>query len=643
MVFRLGKTCAWRGGRRIFIATILPLARYAIGLSAWALFMGLHLNDVAVADDGWVGILRAFDNASATADSDSDGIPDAWEQQHVGNLSTMTEDSDWDGDGVPDRLEYLAGTDPTNRASCLAMRFLSVLPSREVVVGWSGVTNRCYDIVRTTGSLSGSTTVVATAVQGMPPMNVFTDQTAFGTGPFFYHVEVNPGSLPQGASDDYGRNFGSGASLTSTHSGGEMWGVVNALTGDDRFMQLFDVISWPSPSRVQTLMDLAVMLLDNPRYGSVQGVQSTYLGANGDAALVLAIVRGHRGDLETFSGVRIPPTLNPVQVGYSQQEIGAAANLMFGLVVSPSYTEASLSAFLGNALGLDRALEAGGLRQVFADLFAIAPGTQSTSTNPQYRCLIGDIVAASPYSQTAFIAGLPGASLLHAGLAPLRAEFALLYGIAAADQNPTVNGAYRAFLYNTSEAPGYSKDQFLSVVRSAAALHGALGGTNQNLVTVFGIPVAAQNPATNAVYRKMLCDIVGDPQYEAGRFLAVLPLAAALHKALGETNQDVVILYGVPAANQDPAVNPACRQLLFDIVGDPQYEAGRFLAVLPQAAALHTALGGRNEDVAATFGVSVTDQNPVTNPAYRKLLFDIVGDPHYEQSVFLAWLAEQPW
>jgi hypothetical protein len=47
------------------------------------------------------------------ADSDADGLADAWELFYASNLSTMNQYSDLDKDGLPDTAEYLAGTDPT--------------------------------------------------------------------------------------------------------------------------------------------------------------------------------------------------------------------------------------------------------------------------------------------------------------------------------------------------------------------------------------------------------------------------------------------------------------------------------------------------------------------------------------------------
>jgi hypothetical protein len=45
-------------------------------------------------------------------DSDGDGLPDAWEVQLAGNLTTFTSEGDADGDGQTDLQEYLAGTNP---------------------------------------------------------------------------------------------------------------------------------------------------------------------------------------------------------------------------------------------------------------------------------------------------------------------------------------------------------------------------------------------------------------------------------------------------------------------------------------------------------------------------------------------------
>ena len=76
------------------------------------------------ANVGWISLSNAFahvqtDTIPAGPDSDGDGIPDNWELQYAGNLSSLNGGGDFDNDGVPNSQEYLADTDPTDPSSNL--------------------------------------------------------------------------------------------------------------------------------------------------------------------------------------------------------------------------------------------------------------------------------------------------------------------------------------------------------------------------------------------------------------------------------------------------------------------------------------------------------------------------------------------
>jgi hypothetical protein len=58
-------------------------------------------------------------------DTDADGLPDAWEIQHFGDLSQGPRD-DFDGDGATNREELSAGTDPTDPTDFPLVSFIPV-------------------------------------------------------------------------------------------------------------------------------------------------------------------------------------------------------------------------------------------------------------------------------------------------------------------------------------------------------------------------------------------------------------------------------------------------------------------------------------------------------------------------------------
>ena len=73
--------------------------------------------------------------ATGRDDKDGDGLPDAWEYLHFGNLTTASATTDADGDGASDRSEFLAGTDPNSPAS--SFRIISLTPqSNNLLITW---------------------------------------------------------------------------------------------------------------------------------------------------------------------------------------------------------------------------------------------------------------------------------------------------------------------------------------------------------------------------------------------------------------------------------------------------------------------------------------------------------------------------
>ncbi len=105
------------------------------------------------ANCGWISLSNATAQVrtiriAASADTDGDGMADAWEREHWGSLRPLCTD-DADDDGASNHEEYLAGTDPRDTNSLL--RITSIQrgqfgdPSR-VDLAWSSVPTRFYAV-----------------------------------------------------------------------------------------------------------------------------------------------------------------------------------------------------------------------------------------------------------------------------------------------------------------------------------------------------------------------------------------------------------------------------------------------------------------------------------------------------------------
>lgn len=122
-------------------------------------------------------------------DSDGDGLADAWELQHFGNLN-QNGSGDFDGDGVSNLREYRAGTNPTDPNS----RF-EVVEITKVAGGmsirWTSQSGRTYRVKRADSLLTPAAnyTPLTSSLTATPPMNQFIDTTA-GGAQAFYLIEI---------------------------------------------------------------------------------------------------------------------------------------------------------------------------------------------------------------------------------------------------------------------------------------------------------------------------------------------------------------------------------------------------------------------------------------------------------------------
>ncbi|MCW1912303.1 putative Ig domain-containing protein [Luteolibacter sp. GHJ8] len=83
------------------------------------------------------------------ADSDGDGMPDAWEALY-GTTTSLAADADADGDGQTNRDEYVAGTNPLGGTDVTRLKVVSVSPA---MLEFNGKAGRSYTLERMVGGL----------------------------------------------------------------------------------------------------------------------------------------------------------------------------------------------------------------------------------------------------------------------------------------------------------------------------------------------------------------------------------------------------------------------------------------------------------------------------------------------------------
>ena len=153
------------------------------------------------ANVGWISLDDGLGDFVATtaippgADTDGDGLTDAWELERAGNLATLSATGDADGDGIPNVAEYLADTDPLDPADT-GLRITAFTLSADttlVSLTWTSRLSRRYHI-EWTDDLAGGVWTESALAEIAPDSNTTTmrDLTEPAATQRFYRLTVTP-------------------------------------------------------------------------------------------------------------------------------------------------------------------------------------------------------------------------------------------------------------------------------------------------------------------------------------------------------------------------------------------------------------------------------------------------------------------
>ncbi|HWY32273.1 MAG TPA: hypothetical protein VNX46_16040, partial [Candidatus Acidoferrum sp.] len=116
----------------------------------------------------------------------------AWLQQYGLPTDGSVDYASLDGTSFNVYQDWIAGLNPTNTLSVLAM--LPPAPTNSpagLVVSWESVSNRTYFLVSSTNlGMQPAFSTVQSNITGHAGTTSYTDTNAIGSGPFFYRVGV---------------------------------------------------------------------------------------------------------------------------------------------------------------------------------------------------------------------------------------------------------------------------------------------------------------------------------------------------------------------------------------------------------------------------------------------------------------------
>ncbi len=168
--------------------TVTPSSvTFVNGVWSGSLTVNNVVNTVKIIANDGAGHTGESNTFNVEADTDADGMGDAWEALHGLAVGTNDATADKDGDGQTNRAEWLAGTLPENSTSTFRVTSTAITGA-DILIIWPAVAGRRYNVASAT-TLGGTWTVLnATPIT----TGIYTHLGGAGGTARFYRVEIVP-------------------------------------------------------------------------------------------------------------------------------------------------------------------------------------------------------------------------------------------------------------------------------------------------------------------------------------------------------------------------------------------------------------------------------------------------------------------
>lgn len=148
---------------------------------------GVQMDATIVASEEGGDLLRLTVGSIGEIDTDGDGMDDAWELMHFGNLARDGTDY-FETDGMSDLAEFLAGTDPTDPGSVLRVVELG----EGVTLTWQAVPGARYQVQYKDRLTDGAWSEFPTIIEATGVTASVMDPEAAGVNERYYRIQLTP-------------------------------------------------------------------------------------------------------------------------------------------------------------------------------------------------------------------------------------------------------------------------------------------------------------------------------------------------------------------------------------------------------------------------------------------------------------------